>query len=220
MRQTRLVPLTAYTLVALALPAVATRADAQSCLGYPSFATNHLQMNAGALMSSDVEQFGVNLVSGSNSIFAGVGVGGTRYDGSESSLDVRGVLGSQTKSAGGRIQACPTLSVGYGFGPKDFGGAGIDANTLSAGFGLAFGAELSSMLIPSLRIGYEYEQFRLSGGASETMSDSFGTLAFALGFKFSEELVVRPSIGITTRDTDEREPTFGVSVALNYGRRR
>ncbi len=219
MRQTRLVPLTAYTLVALALPALATRADAQSCLGFPSFATNHLQMNAGATLSSDVEQFGASVVSGSNSFFAGFGVGGTSYGGGSPSLDLRGTLGSQTSSSSGRVQACPLLSVGYGFGPKDFEGAGFDANTLTAGFGLAFGAELGTALIPSLRLGYEYEQFKVSGVAGTT-NDSFGSLAFALGYKFSDALVIRPSVGLTTRAGAEGEPTYGVSVAFNYGRRR
>lgn len=213
--------LSARALVITAAIAVsANSAVAQACLGYPSFASNHLQMNAGATVSSDVEQFGAGFVSGSNTIFAGVGIGGTRYEGNSSSLDLRATLGSQAKSGSGRIEACPMLSVGYGFGPKDFGGAGNDANTLTGGFGLAFGATLGESLIPSLRLGYEYEQIKLSGGSSETFSDSYGTLAFALGFKFSEELVIRPSVGITTREESEREPTFGISVAFNYGRRR
>jgi hypothetical protein len=176
-------------------------------------------MNAGATFSSDVEQFGAAFVSGSNTIFAGLGVGGTRFDGSSSSLDVRGTLGSQAKSSSGRVEACPLLSVGYGFGPKDFGGPGADASTLTGSFGLAFGAALGQSLVPSLKLGYEFEQLRMSG-VNETFSESYGTLAFALGFKFSEELVIRPSVGITTREAEDREPTFGLSVAFNYGRRR
>lgn len=202
-----------------ALVLVSSESAAQACLGYPSFASNHLQMNAGATSGSGVERFGANLVSGSNSFFAGLGLGGTVYAGGNSSLDVRGTLGSQARSSGGRVQACPTLQVGYGFGPKDFDTAGNDANTLMAGFGLSFGSQLGEVLIPSLQLGYEFNRLSASGGG-DSQSDSYGTLGFALGLKFSEELVVRPSVAMSSRAEPDREPVFGVSVAFNYGRRR
>ncbi len=216
--------LSLLSFMAVSLPLATSRLEAQSCLGYASFATNHLQLNAGATISSDVEQFGANFVSGSNSIFAGLGVGGTRYEGSDASLEARGLLGSQVPmGTSGRWQLCPVVNAMYGKGPDNFAFPGSELTSFGAGFGLAFGGELSRSetlaIVPSLQLGFQYERLSVDGVAGDTFTDTYGTMGAALGFVFSNQLSLRPSVMIPTRE-GSNEPIFGISVALNYGRRR
>jgi hypothetical protein len=210
--------------LALSLPLASSTLQAQSCLGYPSFSANHLQMNAGASFSSDFEQFGANFVSGSNTIFAGLGVGGTRNTGSNSSLEARGLLGSQVPvGQSARWQICPVLNASYGTGPDDLALPGNDVTTAGAGFGLALGGELSRSetlaIVPSFQLGFQYERINIEGLGGETLTDTYGTVGVGVGFVFSNQLSLRPSVTIPTRE-GSNEPIFGISVALNYGRRR
>lgn len=210
--------------LSLSLPLASAELEAQSCLGNASFAANHLQLNAGASTSSNYEQFGANFVSGSNTIFAGLGVGGTRYEGSDASLEARGMLGSQVPLGQSKSwQVCPVLNAMYGTGPDDFAGPGSELTTAGAGFGLAFGGELSRSesfaIVPSLQLGFQYERLNVEGLGGETLTDTYGTMGLAVGFVFSNQLSLRPSVTIPTREGND-EPIFGISVALNYGRRR
>ncbi len=212
------------TLLAISLPLASSNLDAQSCLGYPSFSANHLQLNAGASFASDYEQFGANFVSGSNTIFAGLGVGGTRNGGSNSSLEARGQLGSQVPlGQSARWQLCPVLNAMYGTGPDDLSLSGGDVTYSGAGFGLALGGELSRSetlaIVPSFQLGFQYERTNVEGLGGATFTDTYGTLGVAVGFVFGNQLSLRPSVTLPTRE-GSNEPIFGVSVALNYGKRR
>lgn len=210
--------------LALSLPLASSKLQAQSCLGYPSFSANHLQMNAGASFSADYEQFGANFVSGSNTIFAGLGVGGTRNSGSNSSLEARGLLGSQVPvGQSTRWQICPVINAMYGTGPDDLSLSGGDVTVAGAGFGLALGGELSRSetfaIVPSFQLGFQYERTNIEGLGGDILTDTYGTMGVALGFVFSNQLSLRPSVTIPTRE-NSNDPIFGISVALNYGRRR
>jgi hypothetical protein len=210
--------------LAVATLAFASDLEAQACLGNASFSTNHLQLNADANFANDVQDFGASFVGGSGSYFAGVGVGGVSYDGAPSSLGVRGLLGTQVPVSSGSWQVCPVLRIGAGFGPSDFDGVGGDLSTRSFGFGFAVGGEMMRsdrlVLVPSLSLGFGYDQLKVSGGALPTTTDdTFGLAGFALGIVISDQLSIRPSISkpVSARNED---PIFGIGIALNYGGRR
>jgi hypothetical protein len=204
------------------LPAVGA---AQACLGNASFAANHLQMHGGYTFTSDFDELGASFVSGSNSVFAGLGASSYAVEGGDPNLRIAGSLGYQVPvSASGRLQACPLLRVSYGLPTDDYNGTGSELTTQSYGLGLAFGGPLLQRerlaLVPSVQATVQRDVFTLRGGlAPDDIADTYATLGFALGIVMNEALSLRPSISVPF-DASFDEPVFGIGLSLNYGRRR
>lgn len=199
---------------------------AQTCLGYPSFRANHLQLAGEALFDEDVTTFGAMFTSGSNSYFGGVGAGGATTDGVDgTTLLLRGQLGSQVPlSPGSAAQVCPILTAELGFGPEDIDGLGTNYSTRAFGFGLAFGGVMATTgtiaLVPSVSAGFQYRAGIFDGvGGTTTVSDTYGTVGAAIGLLMNQSLSIRPSVTIPL-GVENANPVFGIGVALNYGGRR
>lgn len=199
--------------------------QAQACLGNPSFSTNHLQVGAGASFDKSSTSFGGNFVGGSETLFAGIGLGGATYDGVEgSTLTASGSLGFQVPLSSGSAQVCPIASAVFGFGPSDFDGLGTDFSSRAFTFGLSAGAELFRServrLVPALSIGFAYAAGIFDGvGGQTTETDTYGLAGAAVGVVLSERLSVRPSVSFPI-GLDGADPVFGIGFALNYGGRR
>jgi hypothetical protein len=212
----------ALLLLLSALASLPATAGAQACLGFPSFAANHLQVSADLAFSNDVNTFGVAVSGGSSTAFGGVGVGGADFDG-RSATTVSGSVGYQVRAtSAGRAQVCPILAIGLGFGPKDLTGPGSEQTTRSAQLGLAFGGELMRggelRLVPSFVVAFNHVQTDIDGPGT-SLSDSFGSIGFGLGFVLNNRLSIRPSVTQRVSAADE-EPVVGLGIALNFGGRR
>ena len=217
----RLLPAIA-TLVVVALPSSLL---GQACLGQPSFALNHLQMTAGANFDKTSTSFGANFISGSESVFGGIGIGGATFDGFEgSSLLAGATAGFQVPLTDGGAQICPIVSAQFGFGPNDFDGLGTDFTSRGVNFGIAAGGEMFKSeriaVLPSASIAFAYAEGRFDGvGGSVTTSDTYALAGLALGFLISDKLAVRPSVSFPI-GLEDADPVFGIGFALNYGGRR
>ena len=214
------------TLLVAALMAVPAAARSQTCLGNPSFSTNHLQLSADASFPATATAFGASIGSGSETVFGRVGIGGVTYDNSDgSTLVIGGTVGYQvTSPTTRRFQICPVLSAAYGMGPKDFAGSGNDLRTTAFSFGLSAGGEFVRMdgfsIIPAASVGFAYWSSSVDafGGAFST-SDTYGLAGVTLGIVLNSQLSVRPSVSLPF-GVDERDPVYGIGVTLNYGGRR
>lgn len=204
------------------LPSVAA---AQVCLGNPSFATHHLQMNGGYTFTSDFDELGANFTSGSNSVFAGIGVNSYAFEGSDANIRVAGSLGYQVPvTASGRVQACPMLRASYGMPTDDYNGSGGDLRTQSYGFGLAVGGALTQTdrfaIVPSVQAGVQRDLFRVRGGLFPVDNgDTYGVLGLGIGFVMNSALSIRPSVTVPINAAFD-DPIFGIGLSLNYGGRR
>jgi hypothetical protein len=213
------------TVVAAAALVAPASLQAQACLGNPSFSTNHLQMGAGASFDKSSTSFGGTFVGGSETLFAGVGIGGATYDGVEgSTLTAGGTLGFQVPLSSGSTQVCPIASATFGFGPSDFDGLGTDFSSRAFTFGLSAGGELFRSerirLVPAVSVGFAYAAGIFDGIAGETTeTDTYGVAGAALGVVLSERLSVRPSVSFPI-GLEGADPVFGIGFALNYGGRR
>lgn len=210
-------------LLLLVTPAVVA---AQTCLGNPSFANGHLQLDADVQTNDDATAFGVGFGGGSESVFGTLRLGGTTYEALEgTTVLVGGRLGYQVAAvSSGNVQICPTLAASFGFGPNDFDGAGTDLTTRGASFGLSLGFGLMQAdrirLIPALSAGFVYAENILEnsfGSTSET--DAYGVAGAALGIVLNDALSIRPSVMVPF-GLDGAEPTYGIGFTLNYGGRR
>lgn len=213
-------------LPALALTALLpASASAQACLGNASFANNHLQMTGDYTFSSDFDQLGASFVSGSNSVFAGLGLNSYAFQGGDPNLRISGNVGYQVPvSASDRVQACPLLRVSYGLATDDYNGTGGELTTQSYGFGLALGGTMLQRsrfaLVPSVQASVQRDAFTVRGGfAPDDFSDTYGLVGVALGLIMNESLSLRPSVQLPLNASFD-DPVFGIALALNYGRRR
>lgn len=213
-------------LPALALTALLpASAAAQACLGNASFANNHLQMTGDYTFSSDFDQLGASFVSGSNSVFAGLGLNSYAFRGGDPNLRISGTVGYQVPvSASGRVQACPLLRASYGLATDDYNGTGGELTTQSYGFGLALGGTMLQRsrfaLVPSVQASVQRDAFTVRGGfAPDDFSDTYGLVGVALGLVMNESLSLRPSMQLPLNASFD-DPVFGIALALNYGRRR
>lgn len=212
-------------LVAVSLAFVPAVAAAQTCLGNASFATNHLQMSGDMTFGDGADELGLSFVSGSNTVFAGLGIGSLTYDGGDASLVYRGVLGYQVPATNsGSVQVCPTVRAGLGFGPDNFNGTGGKFSSQTYSLGLAVGGVLMRAerltLVPSVALGMQHERFKIDGGlAPDEVTDEYGTATFALGVVLNESLSIRPSFLMPIGARFD-EPILGISLSLNYGGRR
>lgn len=217
-------PMSRVLLPALALSlAIPAAAVAQVCLGNASFATNHLQVNASYNATNNVDELDASLVWGSNSAFAGLGVGSTEFDGGTPTTRVGGSLGYQVPvSASGRVQACPMLRASYGF-PTDISGGG-ELSTQSYGLGIAVGGTLMTgarvALVPSLQAAVQRDVYTVSGTLlPDDRSDTYATLGLALGFVLNNSLSLRPQVSVPINAASD-DPIFGFGLSLNFGGRR
>lgn len=222
----------AQSLLIAALATFPAASGAQACLGNASFGTGHLQLAGDAQFAERATSFGVSIGSGSESVFANVGVGGVTYDDVEgSTLLVGGTLGYQvTASAGGNAQMCPVFSAAYGMGPNDFGGSGSDLTVKNFSFGLALGGEMGRggelVLVPAVSLAFVYSSAsvdipfgtRLVGGTISG-DDTYGLVGLTVGMVLNSQLSIRPSVSVPF-GVDESNPIFGIGVTLNYGGRR
>lgn len=210
---------------ALLIAAIPAAAVAQACLGNASFASNHLQMSGGYTFTSDFDELGASFTSGSNSVFAGLGVSSYSVEGGDPNLRIGGSLGYQVPvSANGRVQACPLLRATYGLPTDDYNGTGGELTTQSYGLGLAFGGVLLQRerlaLVPSVQASVQRDLFTVRGGlAPDDLADTYATVGVALGIVMNDVLSLRPSVSVPI-DASFDEPLFGIGLSLNYGRRR
>ena len=211
--------------IALIAVTVPTTAAAQVCLGNASFAANHLQMSGSYTFTSDFDELGAAFTSGSNSVFAGLGVSSYSVDGGDPNLRIGGTLGYQVPvSAKGRVQACPLLRATYGLPTDDYNGTGGELTTQSYGIGLAFGGTLLQRerlaLIPSVQASVQRDIFTERGGlAPDDLADTYATVGVALGIVMNDALSLRPSMSLPVNAAFD-EWLFGIGLSLNYGRRR
>lgn len=212
----RLSPHALPALVVVSLAIAPATATAQTCLGNASFTTNHLQL-AGEMTFGDAgDEIGLSFVSGSNTAFAGLGLGSQSFETQDNRLLARGVLGYQVPATNnGSVQVCPVVRVGLGFGGEE---SGISSQSYS--LGLAVGGVLvraqRMSLVPSVALGMQNDRFQLG---PDDFVDAYGTATLAIGIVLNESLSIRPSF-LMPIGAQFDEPILGISLSLNYGGRR
>jgi hypothetical protein len=202
-------------LAAFSLAFVPGALSAQTCLGNASFATNHLQLAGDITAGDGADEIGLSFASGSNTAFAGLGVGFISYTG-DGRLAGRGVLGYQVPAtSSGSIQVCPVVRAGLGFG-EDRG----DISSQIYSLGLAIGGVMLRAeriaLVPSVTLAMQHERFEDFGA---NITDEYGTATFAVGIVLNESLSIRPNFLMPIGARFD-EPILGISLSLNFGGRR
>jgi hypothetical protein len=213
--------------VSMALIAVVNApAAAQACLGLSSHANGQMQAAGNASFTDLSNSFGASIGYGQRAgVFANALIGTTSYDGLDGSQIDLGVQGGYQLTIGGtsQIQACPVASLSLGMGPKDIGGTDTDASgtngTLGFAIGKVMGANPKMKIIPNGSLGLAYRKQKLDDGTNPALenSETYGLATVGVGLVFNSNIAVRPSVSIPMGSDFSNDPTFGLTVAYQFG---
>jgi len=211
--------------VSMALLAVVNApAAAQTCLGLASHANGQMQVAGNASFTDLSNSFGGSFGYGQPAgVFANAQVGTTSYDGLDGSAMDLGVQGGYQLTVGqAQMQLCPVASFGVGMGPKDIGGTGVDASSTHGTLGLALGKVMGPnpkmKFVPNAGLGLVYSKQKLDDGTTSVeASETYGLASIGVGLIFNSNIAVRPSISIPLGSDLSNDPTFGLTVAYNFG---
>jgi len=209
--------------VALALVAVVNApAAAQTCLGLPSHSNGQMQVTGNASFTDLSNSFGTSFGYGQpRGIFGNAQLGTTSFDGVDgSAIDLGAQAGYQLTVS--QAQVCPVASLSLGMGPKDIDGAGTDMSSRQGTIGFAVGKVMGSnprmRIVPNAGLGLAYRKLKLDDGtASVEASETYGQASVGVGLIFNSHIAVRPSISIPLGSDLSNDPTFGLTVAYNFG---
>ena len=212
--------------VSMALLAVANApAVAQTCLGLPSHANGQMQVSGNATFTDLYNSFGGSFGYGQpHGVFANAQLGTTSYDGLDGSAIDLGVQGGYQLTVGKASQAhvCPVASFSVGMGPKDVDGFGTDASstrgTLGVAVGKVMGANPRMKIVPNAGLGLAYGKQKLDDGTTSVeASETYGLASIGVGLIFNSNIAVRPSVSIPLGSDLSNDPTFGLTVAYQFG---
>jgi hypothetical protein len=172
-------------------------AQAQACLGLPSFASGSVHLNLAAEFPDSAKAYAVGIGAGrERGLFANLGGSQVSLDGFEGKA-TSGFLEFGLQVPIARAQLCPIAGGSFGVGPDD-DAAGQKVTSNSASGGIAFGLPLGSSslrVIPNAALRYEYfsqkveesgaGRPRKSSTAASSMSGSRSCLAIASAFSRS-----------------------------------
>jgi hypothetical protein len=210
-------------LVVLGLMGVArSPLAAQTCVGLASYSSGPVQVTGygSAVTGFDAYQVGASAGYGRpGSVFADVAVARTSVPGTDAALDFGVNAGYQLQV--GAAQICPVAAVGLGNGP-DTDGMGVNGSTRWATVGLSLGTAISAsrmQVVPTGGFTLEYSNTKYQDAInSGSNSDAYGVAHLGLGLVFNS-VSLRPSVDIPV-GLEGADPALGLTVGLNFGRKR
>jgi len=213
--------------VSMALFAVVNApAAAQTCLGLPSHANGQMQVGGAASFSDVYNSFGASFGYGQpGSVFGKATLGRTSYDGLDgSATDIGAQVGYQmTVGRSAQASVCPVASLSLGMGPNDVDAGGTDVSGRQGSIGFAVGKVMGGsprmQIVPNAGLGLAYRKDKLDDGTNPAQenSETYGLASVGVGLIFNSNIAVRPSVSIPLGSDLSNDPTFGLSVAYNFG---
>jgi hypothetical protein len=204
-------------LLGLAFALRASVAQAQVCLGLPSFSRTTLHLNASGEFPDSATAYAAAIGLGKDaSLFGNVGAGQVSYEGYDPKATLGFVeLGWQVPVS--RAQICPVAGGYYASGPND-DSFGLEIKTRGGSAGLALGVPLDLggfSLIPNVAVRYEYSstEYVEDGYPPDTVTAHSGLVDLGLAVLLGGRLSVQPLYHIPF-NSDDTEKTIGVFLAI------
>jgi hypothetical protein len=205
------------TLLFLAAALRASSAQAQACLGLPSFANGSVRVNLSAEFPEDARSYAAGIGAGKhNGLFGNIGGGQIMYDDYDPKARFGFVeIGMQLPIAG--AQLCPVAGGYYARGPddEDFG---IEVTSYGGSGGLALGMPVALSgfsLIPNVAVRYNYSTSEVveTGVGTEESTVKDGLVDLGLAIILANRISVQPLFHIPFASDDDAT-SFGVFVSL------
>ncbi|HVA58222.1 MAG: hypothetical protein WBQ26_13425 [Gemmatimonadaceae bacterium] len=215
-------------IVGLAVAGLASVANAQVCVGTPSFSTGSARVGGSVLIGDQSKAYGGQLALGTYHNFFAVGnYSHAKDDNSDGSSNAGGgSLGYEWAVGGGSsVEICPIVGVtaqsGSLVGMTPY--PNLPQNTLDLNFGGSLGwtaSESSSMsVIPAIGASLVARSFKskivTQGAANPTTSESFGLVTATIGFVFNKRCTISPMVQVPVSETNGKT-SYGVAVSYNF----
>ncbi len=207
------------------LTSLASRADAQACLGLNSLSVQPANATFTAIFTDGAKALDARVGFGSSIAFGGVSAQLQDYDNIDGTGKTIGVDGGLSFITGAKknVTFCPIASLGYTSLP-DGGVSGYSANTTDGAAGVALGARLGTQssvaLIPfaSLQAVYSRISIDTPGNGSGSDNDTYGLLSGGVSFVLTPNVLLRPVVTIPL-GLDGSDPSYGIGVSFGFGKR-
>lgn len=208
-----------------ALPVFAVVAHAQSCLGYPAFATGPLNLSASGTVGGRFwgSGIGLNLGRRTGGGFGGVGVNSTSYidDPKETRFTYVGIAGYEQHNADQMIW-CPIATAAFERGNQiDLIGGGhakTNGTVFGAGVGISF--EIAGRgrfsVDPFLNGRYIVLNSEVTGDSTHKFTEQGITFALGLGIRPTDAVQITPSFSGSTLPNADLVFNLRISVALQF----
>jgi hypothetical protein len=200
-------------------------AQAQTCLGFPSFDNGSIRLSAGASFAKDVTGYVAGLAAGAHQ-GAFFGGGYARVEDKEySASSNQAYIDAGLQFPLGRLQLCPVLGAVFSSGPNAINSPDEKNTAMFGAAGLAVGLSLGSgplAVVPNVSVKWEYAQYKATyddAAANLKETEQSGVVDAGLGIVLWRRLSVQPTLQIpfSSANTD---PVYGVLVAFSLGHMR
>jgi hypothetical protein len=217
----------ASVIVAVLFSAGTGVATAQVCNGTVNFDRAPMRVTAAAQFADNGTAFSGGLLVGSRGPYGGASIGTVHYDALDASALALGL------SAGYQAALDPAASLGlclsgsfsYTSGPNNIQGTGIDASSTGIGVGMSLGgiayASSGVKVVPAVSISALRSTSKLKdrSGYSESSSDTYGMLAFTIGFSIANDVFTFGPAVYIPLGLEQGKTTFGVALEVALGHR-
>ncbi|HUX34188.1 MAG TPA: hypothetical protein VMV51_10000 [Gemmatimonadaceae bacterium] len=217
-----------FALVGLAMAGVASVANAQACVGMPSFSVGSARVGGNMLIGDNAKSYGAEAALGShNGLFVVGNYSHAKDDNSDGSSNAGGAtLGYEyTVNAENQVQFCPMVGVNVQTGSL----VGLTPmpnhpqNTLDWHVGGSLGwtaSESSSMsVIPAIGAAFVGRSYKAKivtqGAANPSTTDSFGLVTASIGFVFNKRCTIAPMVQVPVSELNGKT-AYGVAVSYNF----
>ena len=207
--------------------AVSAPAAAQTCLGLASHSAGPMQVTGNAsftdLANSVGGTFGYGLPSG---VFGKAGVATTSYDAVGSAIDLGAQAGYEMSlGKASQVSVCPVASFAIGMGPKDIDAVGTDFSSRQGTVGVSVGTSMNASprmrIVPNAGMALAYRRDKLQQSAGYVdFSDTYALASVGVGLVVNSNISLRPSVSIPLGSDFSNDPTFGLTVGMNFGSKR
>lgn len=191
----RIVVLTVGLLMVLAV----SQAEAQTCMGAPSFAAQRMQAGLAASFIGDRHDVGGTFAIGRQSLFGGIGVSATHIRFIGTAPSISGSVGAEFPSSDRPVFTCPVFQAGYASGPEL---EPFDVSSVALRGGISVGAIVAEThrgvkFIPTFGLAVLYDRATVTLSNFENTSSVWsGVATLGVGFLFNDNLSVIPALEV------------------------
>jgi hypothetical protein len=206
---------------------LASVANAQVCVGAPSFSVGGARVGGHALIADQSKTYGGQLALGEHKgLFLDGAFSHAKDDNSDGSSNAfSGGVGYEINTGGpNSMQLCPMVGV-TGQEGSLIGNQPVAApqNTLDWNFGASLGWVASSSssveVIPAVGAALVARSYKAkivnAGAGNPSTTDSFGLITGTIGFVFNKRCTISPVVIIPV-SLDNGKASYGVNVSYNF----
>jgi hypothetical protein len=203
----------------VALILVVSQAEAQTCVGAPSFRDKPMQGGLTASFVGERHEVGGTFAAGKPSLFGSVGVLATHISFLGTAPTLTLGVGTEVPSSEHPVFTCPLFQVAFTSGPDV---EPFDTSIIGVRGGLSVGAIVAErramQVIPTFGLAVLYDRAKVSiADVESTNSVWSGVATFGVGFLFNKNLSVIPALEVPF-SAGNSETGFSFRWVYGFGR--